>query len=218
MCATFLGGAFLRLNFNFLHIILRMLDFPSKKLMVFYRFLSIFLCVIIVSFVAFVLSINFYKKHFYPIKYQEEIEHCCKDYNLDILLIYSIINVESSFNIDAVSPKGAIGLMQILPSTAQFISTKLKVENYDLKNAQTNITFGCYYVRYLLNKYQERDTAICAYNAGEGKVNEWLKNENYSKNGKTLYNVPYKETREYLEKINKNYKRYSFLYNKIVDN
>ncbi len=218
MCATFLGGAFLRLNFNFLHIILRMLDFSSKKLKVFYKILSIFLCVIIVSFVAFILFINFYKKHFYPIKYQKEIEYYCKDYSIDITLVYSIINVESSFNPNAVSPKGAIGLMQVLPSTAQFISTKLDEKDYDLKEPKTNIRFGCYYIKYLLNKYGERDTAVCAYNAGEGKVNEWLKNQNYSKDGKTLYNVPYKETREYLKKINKNYKRYAFLYKKIVDN
>ena len=195
-----------------------MLDFSSKKLRVFYRFLSIILCALIVSVIGFFLVVSFYKRHAYPVKFQEEIEKCCKDYDLDKMLVYSIINVESSFNTNAVSPKGAIGLMQILPSTAQFISVKLNVKNYDLKDPRTNIRFGCYYVRYLLNKYSQRDTAVCAYNAGEGKVNEWLKNANYSKDGKTLYHVPYKETREYLEKINKNYKRYTFLYNKIVDN
>ena len=208
----------LRLKFYSLHILLGMLDFSSKKLRVFYRFLSIILCALIVSVIGFFLVVSFYKRHVYPVKFQEEIEKCCKDYDLDKMLVYSIINVESSFNTNAVSPKGAIGLMQILPSTAQFISVKLNVKDYDLKDPRTNIRFGCYYVRYLLNKYSQRDTAVCAYNAGEGKVNEWLKNANYSKDGKTLYHVPYKETREYLEKINKNYKRYTFLYNKIVDN
>ncbi len=195
-----------------------MLDFSSKKLKLFYKILSIFLCVIVVSFISFLFFINSYKKHFYPVKYQKEIEYYCKDYNLDITLVYSIINVESSFNTNAVSQKGAIGLMQILPSTAQFISSKINVKDYELNEPKTNIRFGCYYLRYLLNKYSERDTAVCAYNAGEGKVNEWLKNSNYSKYGKTLYNVPYKETRQYLKKINKNYKRYDFLYKKMFDN
>ena len=159
-----------------------------------------------------------YKRHFYPLEYRQIIDECCKEYSLDTTLIYSLINVESSYNKNAVSNKGAVGLMQILPSTAEFVASKLSIKEYDLWNPKTNILFGCNYLSYLQEKYHERNTSLCAYNAGEGKVNEWLRNEKYSKDGKTLYYVPYKETREYLKKINKNYNRYSFLYKKTVDN
>lgn len=140
----------------------------------------------------------------YPIKYKKEINKYSKIYNIDRSLIASVICVESSFNQNAISSKGAKGLMQIMPQTAKWICEKENID-YDeqkLLNAEYNINLGTYYLNYLINKFKNTDTAIIAYNAGEGVVSSWLKNEKLTYNGK-IVNIPYKETSNYLTKINR---------------
>ena len=132
-------------------------------------------------------------------------------------LVASVINVESSFREEVVSPKGAVGLMQVKPSTAEWLlETKMdifydknaKVEEL-LKNAEFNIKVGCFYLKYLKDKFQNIKTALYAYNAGEGNVNSWLKDKRYSLNGKELISCPFSETNNYINKINTNLKIYS---------
>ncbi|MBO7187575.1 MAG: lytic transglycosylase domain-containing protein, partial [Clostridia bacterium] len=137
--------------------------------------------------------------------------------DLSPYLVYAVILAESSFNKNVVSSAGAVGLMQVMPSTAKFIAKNLGEIEYDLFDAKTNIKFGTYYLRYLLDKFSVLETALLAYNAGEGTVKNWLKNSEYSKDGVSIFNVPFKETREYLEKILKYQKKYQKLYAKSVD-
>lgn len=124
-------------------------------------------------------------------------------YNLEPSLICSVINVESRYNPKSVSKAGAIGLMQLLPTTATDIATNLNISNYDLYDIDTNIYFGCYYLRYLFDLYDgDQKMTLVAYNAGLGTLNTWLiKDPN-------LENIPYKETENYLKKINFNEKIY----------
>lgn len=142
-------------------------------------------------------------QYLYPIKHQEDIINYSLTYSLDPALIAAIINVESGYNEQVSSEKGAVGLMQILQPTGDWIAQKLdkKEGEYPLTDPQINIQFGCYYFRYLLNKFENADLAICAYNAGEGNVLKWLKNEDYTKDGKTLMKIPFAETKNYLAKI-----------------
>ena len=135
-----------------------------------------------------------------------------KEFYLDSALVFSVIKVESGFNLKAKSPKGAVGLMQILPSTAEYIAKSLGVKNYDLYNVDTNIRFGCYYLRYLINKFTGLTESLCAYNAGEGNVRSWLKDDRYSSDGKTLQKIPFSETNNYVNKIYKSLDKYKKMY------
>ena len=145
----------------------------------------------VTAIILFILSTTFF-----PVKHLSVIEKYSNAYSLNPILISSIINVESNYNSKSVSDAGAVGLMQILPSTAEEIATKLNIDNYDLFDVDTNIQFGCYYMSYLLNLYNNDESkALMAYNAGLGTVNHWI-SQNINSN-----DIPYKETKDYLKKI-----------------
>jgi soluble lytic murein transglycosylase len=111
-----------------------------------------------------------------PLRHEDIIRQQARDKNLDPALIAAIIYRESRFR-DQTSHAGAKGLMQILPSTADFIARQsggTEFEHGDLANPQINIAYGSWYLRYLVERYDGNTTAaVAAYNAGETKVNEW---------------------------------------------
>ena len=110
--------------------------------------------IISVGFIFFITLIMFLISVFlFPIKYKTEINTYSKKYNLQPELVASIINVESGYNKNAISNAGALGLMQLMPSTAEEIATKLQIKDFNINNVETNIEFGCYYLNYLLNRY-----------------------------------------------------------------
>lgn len=166
----------------------------------------------------------------YPLKYTDEIYASSEEFGVDKELIASIINAESHFNENALSNKGAVGLMQIMPSTAEWIinNNLSKFEDYqdfknlyntqsgqcELFNPSINIRLGTFYISYLIKKFNNVDTALCAYNAGEGKVKEWLNNSEYSIDKISLQKIPYNETKNYVQKVNLNLKVYSTKINK----
>ena len=107
------------------------------------------LVVIILSFILVTFPL-LEKKYIYPLKYEEMVEKYSKEYNLDFYLVMAIIKTESSFRASAVSEKGAKGLMQITDNTAKYIAKELKESDFEIFSPETNIKFGCYYLRYLL--------------------------------------------------------------------
>ena len=131
-------------------------------------------------------------------------------------MIYSIIKVESSFDENAESNKGARGLMQITPSTGEWIAEKLKIEEFHsdyLFVPETNIMMGTWYFKYLAEKFDnDISLAIAAYNAGPGNVQNWLKDKQISENGQDLSKIPYKETENYIKKFDNAYEQYKELY------
>ena len=168
-------------------------------------FISFFICLF------FIFSFIFaYYQIKYPLKFKEYILSYSEEYSLKPELVASLINAESSFNKNAVSSSGAIGLMQILPSTGEYIANLLgeNFEEIDLYEAKTNIKYGCFYLNYLKNKFNTEKEILCAYNAGETTVLMWLKNESLSNDGKNLNSIPYKVTKAYTEKIINNKKHY----------
>lgn len=176
----------------------------SKKII---TTLILIFCVIIVFLASFFCYFNI----FYPKKYSIYINNFSEKYSVDKVLVYSIINTESSFNVNATSTKGAMGLMQIMPATAVFIAEQLNIENFDTKSLyqpETNIQFGTFYLNYLSQKFENVDAVICSYNAGETIVRRWLSDANYSSDGKTLDKIPYSETANYLKKVHQNYRVY----------
>lgn len=166
---------------------------------------------------AILISFNFVNRRCYPLKFREEVFSACEDFSIDKALVFAVIKVESDFNKDAVSSKGAVGLMQIKPSTAEYIAQKTFTTSYDLYSPKTNIRFGVWYLRYLILRFEDISVALCAYNAGEGNVSLWLKNREYSLDGRTLNKIPYPETDAYLKKIEKSRKKYVKLYVHILD-
>lgn len=149
----------------------------------------------------------------YPNSYKLQVSEYSRKYEIPDELVYGVIRAESKFDARAVSDKGAIGLMQIMDSTGKWAAEKIGLGDLDLFDPDTNIEIGCFYLSYLLDKYNGNEKcAIAAYNAGQANVDKWLGDEKYSNDGKTLVKIPFAETEKYVEKVQKNIKKYSFLY------
>lgn len=176
----------------------------SKKLLVF-----IIMMIIILNFKVILRS-------FFPLEYEESILRYSKVYNIDPNWIASVINTESKFNCDAISSKGAMGLMQIMPDTGAWIGELIGVDNFEdsmLMDPDININFGTWYLNRLSNDFNGNyDLILASYNGGPGNVNRWLGDEQYSDDGRSLRNIPFNETKNYVKKVKLNYKMYKFLY------
>jgi len=157
------------------------------------------------AFVLILLAVFCTILYIYPVKYMEIIDKYSKKYNLSPELVYAIINTESGFNENEVSSKGAKGLMQIMESTANWAASTEYIENYDYNNIlspELNIQIGCWYISWLNKKFDNDKTLVlAAYNAGNGNITKWLQNPEYSKDGKTLSVIPFKETENYVKKV-----------------
>ena len=150
----------------------------------------------------------------FPLAYEETVRHYSAKHDLDPYLVMGLIRAESGFDATAVSPVGATGLMQLMPSTAQWIAEQkgIPYDELDLFSAELNIRLGTYYLRRLLDLFYYTDTALAAYNAGMGNVNNWLGDIRYSHDGATLHTIPFGETREYVARVNRNRDMYQELY------
>lgn len=136
----------------------------------------------------------------YPYAYTLAIKANVNKYGLDESLVRAIIKVESGYNETAISSVGATGLMQIMPRTAEWIAEELEIEEYSqemLFNPQINIEFGCFYLWYLHEKYNDDYKVLFAYNAGEGVLNEYYKKDDTLK----LETVEIVETKWYIERV-----------------
>ena len=182
-----------------------------------YKILSVSFAVLLAVFCIFAGYYFIEREFIYPLKYKAEIYRYADEFNLERALVFAVVKTESDFDDRAVSPVGAIGLMQITEKTGEYVAEKLDVKEYDLFSPNINIRFGCYYIKYLIERFEKVDTALIAYNAGEGNVEKWLADNNYSKDGKTLITTPFKETNAYILKIEKNFSKYKKLYGNILD-
>ncbi|NLU37231.1 MAG: lytic transglycosylase domain-containing protein [Clostridiales bacterium] len=175
-------------------------------------------------FIVFVLYLllvilgnsNLIKQKKYPLKFEEQIREYSTVYQVDPFLVASIIFIESRFNPDAVSMRNAKGLMQILPSTGEWVASKLDIENFNethLLDPETNIQIGCWYISYLSSQFSgNMELVLAAYNGGIGNVSKWLKEKKYSTDGKQLDYIPFVETRNYVEKVLGVYNIYQEIY------
>ncbi len=147
-------------------------------------------------------------------EYSEYVTKYSKEYEVDENLIYAVIKAESNFNPTAKSSKNAIGLMQLLESTAKDIARRGNIEIQDsemeekLQEVETNIKLGTKYISMLLEKYENIEIAVTAYNAGIGTVDNWIEKGIIKSDGSDVENIPYKETNNYVRKILRDYKIY----------
>jgi soluble lytic murein transglycosylase len=138
-----------------------------------------------------------------PLRYEDIIRQQAADKEVDAALIAAVIYQESKFR-DQTSSAGARGLMQITPETADYIAAKsggTAFEQGDLATPQINIAYGAWYLDYLQDKYEGHDlAAVAAYNAGEGRVDEWVS----SAGGLDRFaekHIAFPETREYVDGV-----------------
>ena len=143
---------------------------------------------------------------FYPLAYSSEIKTSANQYTLEQSQVAGIVYEESKFDPDVVSSKDAIGLMQILPDTANVLARELGISNLtrdQLFLPSLNLRFGCYYFRQLLNKYNNNlDLALAAYNAGFGAVD---------KANQDISSLP-KETQDFIKRTKLTQRIYITLY------
>ena len=130
----------------------------------------------------------------FPLDYREEILEWGATYDLEPEWIASVIRNESRFQPDAVSPAGAIGLMQIMPETGAWVAQQLQLANYSttlLEDPALNIAMGTWYLRYLLDQFLTLDAALVAYNAGPTHAERWQGN----------LKLAFVETQQYVRRI-----------------
>lgn len=178
---------------------------------------TIFLAIIVLVILAKVFNVKqIILKNVYPKKYLEYVEQYAKEFNVDPILIFSVIKAESNFDRNAKSSSGAQGLMQLMETTAIEIANKIDeplVEQESLLEPEKNIMIGTKYYSDLLRLYDGNMLlALTAYNAGIGNVNGWLEDGIIKKDGSDIENIPYKETNMYVRKIINNYKMYQRIY------
>jgi peptidoglycan lytic transglycosylase len=156
--------------------------------------------VVVLAAVAAVLVIKeeqpaWWLRFQYPYRYESIVRGHAANYRLDGALLAAVIFAESKFRADARSQSGAIGLMQLLPSTAEGIAkrtggTRFRVS--DLSDPEINVRYGAWYLRHLLDKYGDERTALAAYNAGQENVDRWRAEGT---------GIRFAETRDYVDRV-----------------
>ena len=163
-----------------------------------------------------VINIKSIFKYFYPIKYEANIVKYSQRYEVDPCLIAAVIKAESNFDGNAVSNRGAYGLMQIMPDTGIWIANNMELKDFKVEklyDSEINIAMGCWYINNLNTEFDGNiNLVLAAYNGGRGNVQKWLKDEKYSDDGKKLNNIPFEETDKYVKKVKTNYNIYLKLY------
>lgn len=184
----------------------------SKRLVI---GLVVGLIILAAIFAAYtILDVGKNGKQSYPLNYEDSIVKYAKQFDVDPYFIAAVIKTESGFDKDAVSHAGAVGLMQIMPETGEWIAGKLG-EEYRKENLlipDTNIRYGTWYLQFLEERFNgDLQLVMAAYNAGHNRVAQWLQDPAYS-DGKVLKSIPYEETENYVKKVNRAYEKYKEFY------
>ncbi|RCW57412.1 soluble lytic murein transglycosylase [Halanaerobium sp. ST460_2HS_T2] len=164
----------------------------------------IFLLLSIILLITINSNFDFWtiRRNLEPVKYKKQIDKYSKEFSLEPELLAAIIYVESRFNKYSISPKGAVGLMQLMPATANWVAKELGYKNFSLKdldNPDLNIKFGSWYFSYLYQKFdQNLIKTIAAYNAGERNVQKWINN---GWNADLKEELPFAETDSFVRRV-----------------
>ena len=164
--------------------------------------LTVLLLVIFIIAVGFLANYVEYAMH--PRKFEESVTRYAQRYGVPEYIVYSVIFVESGFESDAVSEKGASGLMQLMPETYGWLVCEQGEKEGDIFDPDENIRYGTLYLGMLYEKYGNWKYALCAYNAGTGNVDKWLEEPEFE--------IPFAETKNYVKKLEVVIERYRRLY------
>lgn len=178
---------------------------------------QLFLLVLLVLLVVAVIkAAPFVVRQIYPLRYQEIITQQADSLDVDPSLIAAIINVESHWRADAISPKGARGLMQLMPATADWAAEKTGnagITSSQLLQPELNIKLGTWYIADLLRQFDDSlVVALAAYNGGRGNVRNWLDAGIWNGSIQDIDRIPFGETKRYVQKVIRHYEVYRSLY------
>lgn len=153
---------------------------------------------------------------YFPFAYRQAAERYAEAHRIDPLLIVAVMRIESAFDPAAVSPKGARGLMQVMPETAAWAAEQMGLESFhpdQLFDPEVNIAIGSWYLATLHRQFGgDTVLALAAYNGGRGNVARWLSEESWSGELATIDDIPFPETRGYVRKVLETYAWYRLLY------
>lgn len=163
---------------------------------------------VVAAFAVYVLETEprWYERLRYPLRYEQIVVGHAENYRLEPQLVAAVIYQESKFEADAVSDSGAVGLMQLLPETAQGIADRTGGSGWherDLVDPELNVRYGSWYLRHLLDKYGDEELALAAYNAGQANVDRWRKDG---------VGIQFPETRHYVERVQELKRVYAHAY------
>lgn len=173
---------------------------------------------IILIFVLIIFFMNFDSigRSFYPFPYREITYYYARTYNVDPFLLAAVMKSESDFNKNAVSDRGARGLMQVMPDTGRWVAHQLGETGFDpdrLFEPETNIKYGSWYIADLKKEFRgDTVLVLAAYNSGRGNVKEWLSSEDLTGGKSTIDQIPFPETRHYVRKVLMYQRVYSYFY------
>jgi soluble lytic murein transglycosylase len=153
-----------------------------------------------------------FQRHYYPLRYETAIEASAKRHQINPYLVAAVIEAESGFDAGTISSAGAVGLMQVMPSTAEDLQRRGVVseqvtEGRDLSDPVANIEYGAAYLRYLVDRYHEVETVLAAYNAGLRHADSWSE-----AGGDIREAIEFPETKEYVLRVVRARERYERLY------
>jgi dephospho-CoA kinase len=145
----------------------------------------------------------------YPLRYETEIAGAAARYHVDPYVVAAVVKAESGFDPEAKSAAGAVGLMQLMPATADWIVARADWQGAskpDLHDPTQNLDLGTYYLAFLLDRFNDVPTALAAYNAGHGVVEQWLAARGPAPAGgspTTLLpaDIPFPETRGFVKRV-----------------
>ena len=177
---------------------------------------SIILIAVVVGYGVYT-SDWFQKKYLYPFPYSEIVYRCALEKDIDPFLIAGVIRTESKFNTQARSPKGALGLMQMMPETAKWVADQMDFPtNFDinhLENPEVNIRMGTWYLSSLKKEFKGNEVLLlAAYNGGRGNVKQWMGQYDWNMSFSDVERIPFLETRAYVNRVLASQKRYQELY------
>jgi len=174
--------------------------------------------VLLTAFVTFfvVQQRSVQQTFIFPYHYRDIVKTCSAENDLDEFLLAAVIKTESNFKNNAKSNPGAIGLMQLMPETAQWVATERFGEECsldELESPETNIQYGSWYLGRLLKDFHgNKVLALAAYNAGHGNVESWMEEFGWDYDFNDISAIPFKETEMYVKGVLRNEKKYKELY------
>lgn len=155
----------------------------------------------------------------FPVEYATQINGAASRHDVDPYLVAAVIKCESNWDVSAQSAAGAVGLMQLMPSTAQEVARLGLVDSRtysasDLSNPTNNIEYGAAYLGYLEKQLGSTDEVIAAYNAGLNMVHTWNASGTSQASAGSSFadRIAYPETRIYVQRVNDAYQHYQSLY------
>ncbi len=155
------------------------------------------------------------EKNAYPREYAEYVEVYAEQYGVPENLVFAVIRTESSFDSGAISSVGAVGLMQMLPETFEWLTDEILFDHLEsgmLYDPETNIKYGTYLLSRYYDRYGDWELTLAAYNGGPGNVDKWLEDPEYADGEGGLKKIPFKETRNYVKKVADARETYERLY------